>query len=421
MRIRSITYFLNPGWPVNSSLIDDAGKIVHSARSALVEAGFIVQSTRLATTPFSDLVSPGQAVEFSAKLEKIAVDAGFDYTALGPARTDHLDCYPAIPYILEATQSVFVSGEMTSAQGISLPSVRACASVIHAAAKVLPDGFANLRFAALANVQPGTPFFPAAYSAEGEPGFALAIESADMAVVALNQAGSIAEARQNLRGSIETATGALNPICERLAAEAGSHFFGFDFTLAPYPEKERSTGTAIEQVGVPALGLSGSLAASAILAEALDRAEFPRIGFNGLMLPVLEDYTIAQRVSQGLITVNDLLLYSTVCGTGLDCIPLPGDTSEERLTAILLDVAVLASRLNKPLTARLMPIPGKSSGDVTAFNFSYFANTRILPLPAAPLQGLLAGDETFEIKPRILHPAPGPAPKMGGEFAPFLA
>lgn len=47
-----------------------------------------------------------------------------------------------------------------------------------------------------------------------------------------------------------------------------------------------------------------------------------------------------------------MLLYSTVCGVGLDMVPVPGDTSPESLAALYLEVGTLAFRLNKPLSAR---------------------------------------------------------------------
>lgn len=96
----------------------------------------------------------------------------------------------------------------------------------------------------------------------------------------------------------------------------------------------------------------------------------------------------------------DLLLYSAVCGTGLDTIALPGDTSEEQLSAILIDLASLSSRLGKPLTARLMPIPGKQAGDPTGFDFAYFANSRVMPLRVMPLSSHLGGEESFSLKVR---------------------
>jgi hypothetical protein len=48
--------------------------------------------------------------------------------------------------------------------------------------------------------------------------------------------------------------------------------------------------------------------------------------------------------------------------------------------AILLDVAALAARLNKPLTARLMPLPGLQAGDPVTFDFPYFAPSRVMSL-----------------------------------------
>ena len=162
-----------------------------------------------------------------------------------------------------------------------------------------------------------------------------------------------------------------------LAERHGFRFAGIDFSLAPFPEEARSIGTAMERLGVERFGASGTLFAAAFLTDCLRRARYPRCGFNGLMLPVLEDATLADRSREGLFTVNDLLLYSAVCGTGLDTVPLPGDVSEEELAGILLDVAALALRLDKPLTARLMPIPGTKAGDQTEFDFSYFANGRV--------------------------------------------
>ncbi|NEQ70786.1 MAG: DUF711 family protein, partial [Symploca sp. SIO2D2] len=49
----------------------------------------------------------------------------------------------------------------------------------------------------------------------------------------------------------------------------------------------------------------------------------------------------------------------------------------EQLEAILMDLAALAIKLNKPLSARLFPIPGKKVGEMTAFNSPYLVDCRI--------------------------------------------
>ena len=72
------------------------------------------------------------------------------------------------------------------------------------------------------------------------------------------------------------------------------------------------------------------------------------------MLPVMEDSTLARRAAEGRLTLDQLLLYSSVCGTGLDVVPLPGDTPQETLEAIVRDMAALSIKWHKPLSARLL-------------------------------------------------------------------
>jgi uncharacterized protein (UPF0210 family) len=296
---------------------------------------------------------------------------------------------------------------MVSRSGaLSLQGVRSCAEIIHALSPQDADGFANLYFAALANVSPGAPFFPAAYHDSGPPAFAIATEAADLAVTAFTLANNLAEARNNLIAALESYAQKLAAVADSLVQQfAGSlklQFGGIDYSLAPFPEVERSLGTALERLGVPAVGLHGSLAAAAFLTDTVDQSDFPRTGFSGLMLPVLEDVTLAARAGAGVLTVKDMLLYSAVCGTGLDTVPLPGDTTVEQLQAVLLDLTALALRLDKPLTARLMPVPGKVAGDPTGFDFAFFANSQVLAVDALPLRGHLNSNEDFLINRRAI-------------------
>ena len=363
-----------------------------------------MQTKRLATNPFprllSDLTAP-KAAAFATQMETAACDHGFEFLSLGPALPELPASYDLIPAMLEVTQIAFFSGIMASAQtGINLRAVRACADVIHRAAPITPDGFANLRFTALGNVPAFVPFFPAAYHQGEAPAFALAIECADAVVSAFQQADSLQQARDNLLNSLNQHAKKLTHIAQSLSKEFKLSFKGFDFSPAPYPTRECSLGGGIELLGPQQIGNLGSVAAAAFVADTLDRGNWQRSGFNGLMLPVLEDATLAQRSVDGTLTLKDLLLFSTVCGTGLDTVPLPGDATPQQLAAVLLDVATLSVRLAKPLTARLMPIPGKQAGELTEFDFDYFKNGKILELPAAAFDGPLNSDETFMLNPR---------------------
>jgi hypothetical protein len=404
MKIRSITYFCNPLWPLDEKRLRQAGTFAAEARAAFEAAGYEVQSTRLATTPFPELLEKKDLFklpELAAELGRLLPEIGIAHAALGPALPSFPESYALIPEAIAASKNIFFSGSMAEPQhGISLSAVKACAGVIVRTAALEPNGFANLNFAALANVPPGAPFFPAAYHRDEAPMFALAMEAAEEAVRAFTAAPTIEAGRAFLVKTLEQHAQALTRTADFLKYKYRLHFEGIDYSLAPFPEELRSLGTAFERMGVPAVGRPGSLLAAAVLTEAIERARFPRAGFSGLMLPVLEDTTLARRAAEGTLTVKDLLLYSAVCGTGLDTVPLPGNVSAAELTPLLLDLAALALRLDKPLTARLMPIPGKSAGDSTAFQFGYFANSRVMALDAMPLRSTLAADQEIHLLPR---------------------
>jgi uncharacterized protein (UPF0210 family) len=404
MQIRSITCFLDPSYPLDEQKLHIVGEFLRVAQPSFIEAGYKVQSARLATVPFPSLLSNGNPDGLTClalALEAAATDLGYAYVSLGPALPERPESYTFIPEALASTQNAFFSGLLTTAdRRISLPAIHQCAEIIQRAGGISPDGFANLRFAALANVPAGSPFFPAAYHQGREPAFALAMEAADLAVTAFSQVDNLEQARTNLVNAMEGYARNLTAIANHVEKQTGVRFGGIDFSLAPFPSEERSIGTAFERLGVPVFGGHGSLAAAAILADTLDKVEFQRAGFSGLFLPVLEDATLARRTADGSLTLKDLLLYSAVCGTGLDTIPLPGDASVGQLSAVLLDMASLALRLDKPLTARLMPIPGKRAGDLTDFDFAYFANSRVMSLDALPLNGFLGGQESFGLQRR---------------------
>jgi hypothetical protein len=58
---------------------------------------------------------------------------------------------------------------------------------------------------------------------------------------------------------------------------------------------------------------------------------------------------------------------------------------------------MLASRLNKPLTARLMPLPGLAAGDDVTFDFPYFADSRVMGIAGSGVDGLLAQEAQFPV------------------------
>lgn len=409
MKIRSITYFCNPQYPLDEKVLQKAGTFLSEARSAYEAAGYQVQTVRLATVPFPQLLGDGQIdklPELVTQFEEIAQQHNIGYVSLGPALPEMPRSYEVIPEGIFVSKNIFFGGVMAdTTRGLNLSAVRACAEIIVKAALIEPSGFANLQFAALANVNAGAPFFPAAYHDGDAPAFAIATESADLAVEAFENVKTLEDGRKALISEVTRHGQAISRVAQAFTQSPVSNYYsptflGIDFSLAPFPDDAHSLGNAVEKMGVPKMGLHGSLAAAAILTEAVDRADFPHVGFSGFMQPVLEDSVLAKRAAEGTLTIKDVLLYSAVCGTGLDTIPLSGDTTAEQIVPLLLDLCALALRLNKPLTARLMPIPGQKAGDETNFDFGFFANSKVMNLESEPLKGSLSGNENFVLQAR---------------------
>jgi uncharacterized protein len=236
----------------------------------------------------------------------------------------------------------------------------------------------NFRFAAIAMVPPLTPFFPAAYHTGFGHQFAIALESANVVAAAFKNASDLRAAREKLTDVLSTAAFDVQDQAQRIDRDTGWAYVGID--LSPAPPKDVSIGTAIENLTTQPFGSAGTLTAAATITAAIKPITVKQTGYSGLMLPILEDARLSQRWTEGLLSIDSLLAYSAVCGTGLDTIPLPGDITEEHLDLIIGDMASLAFKWRKPLSARLLPIAGKGPGDTTDFDDPFMVNATIQPL-----------------------------------------
>src|SRR5260370_8221142 len=108
---------------------------------------------------------------------------------------------------------------------------------------------------------------------------------------------------------------------------------------------EDSIVSALELSGYGPIASSGTVAVAAALTTALKNTGLPTCGYCGLMLPVLEDAVLGRRWEEGLIGTHQLLLYSAVCGTALDTLPLPWHTLPHPLSPLLLPSPTLPSPL----------------------------------------------------------------------------
>ena len=357
--VRTITAFVNVTSANAEEKIVEAAKFLKLAKAAMEKRGYTVQTTRVATEPaaaYAAELDGAAAVAFFVKLDAIAQREGFALS-IGPLDSGRARLNSEI---FKRTKNINASMILRDAA-----SSRAAAELILDLSTQIPDGSQNFRFAAIAGLDPGSPFFPGGYaSRELDHFFALGAESPAL----------FREDRD-----VAAELGAIAGAGESLGTTSGWSYVGLDTSPAPAPDN--SIAAAIEKIAGQPLGSPGTLAATATITARIKGLKIRQTGYNGLMLPVLEDDVLAKRVAEGRLSVYSLLLYSAVCGTGLDTVPVAGDIPVERVAALLEDVALLASRWKKPLTARLFPVPGKKAGDEVRWNIPHLVGWfKVMPL-----------------------------------------
>ena len=391
--VRTITLGVGAPHPLPAAALARAARFLRGAHAEMEQAGYTVQTTRIATRPlFADLADWDDAaiVPYAAELQARCEADGIAFCSLGPAAADApdfpLDRLALLPEIIAPHAALNASVQLaTIGNGVRYEAARPTAAVIRQLA-THDNGMANFRFAALALCEPGGPFFPQAYHRGDAWTVSVGLQGAGIVRGALEGlAERVGRGEAVLAGARAAVTEALaaaaTPVVDRvrdLAARAKFGFTGVD--LSPAPMGDDSIAGAFEAAGLGRFGEPGTLALAAAVTRGIQGSRLVTSGYCGLMLPPLEDRVLGERCAEGLLSVASLLSLSSVCGTGLDTVPLPGDAPVERVAALLMDVAGLAARLRKPLSARLFLVPGMRAGEMTRFDSPYLTNTRVLPL-----------------------------------------
>lgn len=382
-KIRCITAFVRLDRDNYQPEITDAVKFLKVAQTTFESRDFTVQTLRIATQPFPEYtqgLSHDQALQFFknldglAQMQNVIISIGPAYLSGddGDAQADLL------ADVLKNSKALYGSVYVTNSSGVNWPAVQAAARVMKKLADGTLQSEGNFHFAALASVPQATPFFPSAYLTGLGHQFAVGLESADEVSAAVRDVPDLPTATRRLDDLFFQLASKVENVALRVDSERGWIYLGLD--LSPAPSKDASIVTAIESISHQPLGSNGTLSAVGAITAAIKTVGLRKTGFSGLMLPVLEDSVLAERWSAGLVSMDSLLTYSSVCGTGLDTIPLPGTATVEQLARIIGDVATLSVKWNKPLTARLLPVSGRAAGQQTEFSTTQFLNATIQPI-----------------------------------------
>lgn len=379
-KIRAITAFIRMDRQNYQAQVANALTMLRAAKDDFSKAGYDVETIRITTQPFPEIVkglNAQEALKFFRDYDRLAQQEGFA-AEIGPAIIGSDDDRHAdlLAQIIAGTQSINGFIAVADDSGIHWNAVRAAARVMQYLENHTPHSEGNFRFAAGAFPPAVAPFFPVSYTSGAGHEFAIGIESADIVQTVFSAAkGNLNSAGDQLTAALGNEARKVEEIAHRVETKTGWRYDGIDLT--PVPLKDISIGAAMESLIQNQIGAPGSLSAALVITSALKKIQVKQAGYSGLMLPVLEDSVLARRWEAGTITRDSLMSYSSVCSTGLDAIPLPGDISQHDLESIIGDMASLAVKWHKPLSTRLLPVAGKHVGDMTEFSSPYLVNIHI--------------------------------------------
>lgn len=287
--------------------------------------------------------------------------------------------------VVRSNQNAFINLIVARDGHISMRGALEAGKFIKAVSRLSNNGIDNFRVGTSCSCVPNGPFFPFSYQ-EGEGGFSLALEmtSAFRLCIEKNKGKSLEIIRETLIKLLVPQLKELDAVALDLEKITGLNYYGIDASLAPFPSAEEGLGDIIKLLGGEAYGSNGSIFITSYLTNILKimiiKSNIRSTGFNGVMYSLLEDKSLSVNNDPWIFNPDLLLSSSSVCGCGYDMVPIPGDTFDEEIGGLILDVAALSVSLKKPLGVRVLPIPMKYENEFTDFSNDFLCNTRIRKL-----------------------------------------
>ena len=384
-KVRAITGFVRLDRAQLAQQVGDALTVLRSAKREFEKQGYVVESLRIVTQPLGELVdglSDPDALALLQRFDALSTKERF-LPGVGPAMLrDSDDPRPMriLARALSTLPNIEGNAVLAGEDGIHWKVIRESAALLREVTDHSPGSIGSFNFTGTAMLQPHSPFYPGAYHTGAGRQFSIGFEGASVVQQVFSaKRGDFDGAVAELTRQLTVHAKVTESIGQRVASATGWTFAGVDPTPAPLGGV--SIAAAIESYTGARFGSSGTMTAALIITTAVKAVPVKQVGYSGLMVPVMEDKVLARRWAEGAVNIDSLLAYSAVCGTGLDTVPLPGDVSEEQVSRIFGDVASLAWKWRKPLSARLQPVKGKKAGEQTEFNDPYLFNTLIRALP----------------------------------------
>jgi uncharacterized protein (UPF0210 family) len=362
--------------------------------------GYTVQSVRIVTNPFGEYLTTDSVegaindLAYLSDLLNASDTSGVRVRfAIGEARTKReIEILPELVKEFGDLCNVCVNVNLDEFGILDNELIQLSSEAVVQISKITPRGEGNFNFTVNFNCDPLIPYFPASYH-RNERGncFVIGLETPDLLVNVLKHYNQSKEEKNHntlFKGYYEVMSKALqhhisaiNSILDQSNVDSSFTFSGVDSSAAP-SKNCASMVEVYEEMGIEYFGSSGTVEASSLLTRVFKSIkDVDLVGFSGLMLALTEDTGLARGTINAHFDIRSLLTYSSVCGIGLDTVPIPGDTPVNKISALMRDTGTMAYRLNKPLTVRVFPVPGLSAGEMTAFESDDLCNCAVLAVP----------------------------------------
>lgn len=351
------------------------------------EFGIPIINKRISVTPISLIAGASDDkdyVEFAKTLDAAAKAVGVNFIG-GFSALVQKGCHKgdeilikSIPQALAQTERVCSSVNIGSTQtGINMNAVKLMGQIIKEASALTADNssMACAKLVVFANAVEDNPFMAGAFHGVGE---------ADCVInVGVSGPGVVKRALEKVKGepfdvvaeTIKKTAFKITRMGQLVGKEASERLgvkFGIvDLSLAPTPAIGDSVAHILEEMGLEAVGTHGTIAALAMLNDAVKKGGVMACGhvggLSGAFIPVSEDAGMIDAVNNGALNLEKLEAMTCVCSVGLDMIAIPGDTPAETISAIIADEAAIGVINHKTTAVRIIPAIGLKVGDNIEF------------------------------------------------------
>ncbi len=368
-------------------IVRNAEKLIPSATRVENELGIRIANKRISITPAAiafekfgteEMIRIGETLDAAADAVGVDFIAGFSALVQKSATTGDRNLIEAIPHALSRTKHLCSSVNLASTKaGMNMNMILRMGHIIKKTAELTADqhGLGCAKLVVFANAVDDNPFVAGAFHgvSEGDVVLNVGISGPGVVLDMVRQHPDVSfnELYDIIKKTSFRITRTGELIGSRVASLLGVDFGIVDLSLAPTPEPGDSVGDIFIAMGLADVGAHGTTAALAMLNDAVKKGGMMAArnpgGLSGAFIPVSEDQAMIRAVKNGNLTLDKLEAMTSVCSVGLDMVAVPGDISEEILSAIIADECAIGMVNNKTTAVRIIPVPGKVVGDMVDY------------------------------------------------------